>query len=210
VAQTQELLQKWDDWARRPRMEISGEGLTLGAGTVLAGMARDERGRQRLALRDGPRAMALLATAYGQPVEAYVLAKICRAAELWNEGEKALAHIHLSFAGLPPCDGEDQMLRLFLAEECLAAGVTPAELMQAQGFDPASLALWKYSADQSRVPAGSGRASGQWASDGNTSEAQPPPTATPPTSNNVQVEKRCTRWGSRCHKGEKAPFRQSN
>jgi|ERR1700730_5547304 len=35
---------------------------------------------------------------------------------------------------------------------------------------------------------GSGRASGQWALDGNTSEAQPPPTATPPTSNNVQVE----------------------
>ena len=87
-----------------------------------------------------------------------------------------------------PCDGEDQMLRLFFAEECLAAGVTPAELMQAQGFDPASLALSKYSADQSRVPAGSGRASGQWALDGNTSEAQPPPTATPPTSNNVQVE----------------------
>ena len=88
-------------------MEISGEGLTLGAGTVLAGMARDERGRQRLALRDEPCAMAVLATAYGQPVEAYVLAKMRRAAELWDEGEKALAHIHLSFAGLPPCDGGD-------------------------------------------------------------------------------------------------------
>ncbi|MGB6177395.1 MAG: hypothetical protein WBF43_13915, partial [Methylocella sp.] len=139
----QELLQKWDDRARAryPRMEISGEGLMLGAGTVLAGMARDERGRPRLALDDEPRAFALLATAYGRPVEPYVLAKMHRAAELWNEGEKALAHIHLAFARLPPCDGEDQMLRLFLAEKCLAAGVTPAELMKAQGFDPAPLGL---------------------------------------------------------------------
>jgi hypothetical protein len=65
VEQTQELLQKWDDRARRqcPRMEITGEGLTLCAGTVLAGIARDERGRPRLALRDEPRALALLATA---------------------------------------------------------------------------------------------------------------------------------------------------
>src|ERR1700730_5916294 len=81
VAQTQELLQKWDDRARRlyPRTEISGEGLMLGAGTVLAGMARDERGRPRLALDDEPRAsLALLATAYDRPAEAYVLAKISR------------------------------------------------------------------------------------------------------------------------------------
>lgn len=34
----------------RPRMEITGEGLTLRAGTVLAGMGKDERGRSRLAL----------------------------------------------------------------------------------------------------------------------------------------------------------------
>jgi hypothetical protein len=60
VEQTQELLQRWDDRARRlyPRMEIIGEGLMLGAGTVLAGMAKDERGRPRLALGDEPRAMA--------------------------------------------------------------------------------------------------------------------------------------------------------
>jgi hypothetical protein len=63
VEQTQELLQKWDARARRlhRRMEISGEGLTLGAGTVLAAMAKDERG-QRLALDDEPRTLALLAT----------------------------------------------------------------------------------------------------------------------------------------------------
>src|SRR5437016_5791730 len=42
----QELLEKWD--ARAPRlylrMEVTGEGLVLGARTILAKMARDERG----------------------------------------------------------------------------------------------------------------------------------------------------------------------
>jgi hypothetical protein len=50
-------------------MEISREGLTLGAGTVLAGMAKDEQGHPRVALADEPRAMALLATAYERQVE---------------------------------------------------------------------------------------------------------------------------------------------
>src|ERR1700730_175320 len=71
-------------------MEITGEGLTLGAGTILAGTAHDERPRPRLALADEPRVMALLATAYGQPVEVHVLTKLRRAATLWTEGEKAL------------------------------------------------------------------------------------------------------------------------
>ncbi|MFZ3328682.1 MAG: hypothetical protein WA231_23615, partial [Methylocella sp.] len=48
-------------------MEITSDGLTLGAGKVLAKMARDRRGPARLALDDEPRAMALLATAYEQP-----------------------------------------------------------------------------------------------------------------------------------------------
>ena len=126
MEQTQELLQKWDDRARRlyPRMEISGEGLTLGAGTVLAGMARDERGCPRIVLDDEPRALALLATAYEQPVKACVVAKLRRACERWTEGEKALAHIHLAHAGLLPC-GPDRALRLFVADELIEAGVTP-------------------------------------------------------------------------------------
>jgi hypothetical protein len=156
VEQPQELWQKWDQRAARlhPRMEITGEGLTLGAGTVLAGMAKDERGRQPLALDDEPRALALLATAYERPVKDYVLAKMCRAAELWNEGEKALAHIHLAYARLPDC-GEEQALRLFVADELIEAGVTPQTLMEAQGFDPAPLALLKSGA----APL----AGGQWA-----------------------------------------------
>jgi hypothetical protein len=162
VEQTQELLQKWDDRARRlhPRMEISREGLMLGTGTVLAGMAKDERGRPRLALDDERRALALLATAYDRPVDVRLLAKLRRAAELWNDGEKALAHIHFGHARLPPC-GPDQALRLFVADELIEAGVTPETLMKAQGFDPAPLDLLKFNPDQPRVPAGSGRESGE-------------------------------------------------
>jgi hypothetical protein len=71
--------------------------------------------------------MALIATAFERPVGPFVVAKISRACELWNEGEKALAHIHLAHAGLPPC-GEGEALRLFAADELLQSGVTPREL----------------------------------------------------------------------------------
>ncbi|PNE11004.1 MAG: hypothetical protein CR217_11295 [Beijerinckiaceae bacterium] len=59
-------------------MEITSDGLTLGAGTVLAKMARD-RGAARLALDDEPRVTALLATANERPVKARVLVKLWRA-----------------------------------------------------------------------------------------------------------------------------------
>jgi len=68
----------------------------------------------------------------------------------------------LGYAELLAC-GEDAALGLFLAEECLSAGVTPTELMHALGFDPG---LVKYSPHQPRVPAGSGRESGRWTSGG--------------------------------------------
>jgi hypothetical protein len=163
VEQTQELLQKWDAQARRlhPRMEITGGGLTLGAGTVLAWIAKDKRGRPRFALDDEPRAFALLATAYERPVDVRLLTKLRRAAELWNDGEKALAHIKLAHASLPPC-GEVQALRLFVADELIETGVAPAVLMKAQGFDPAPLNVLKFNPAQPRWPAGSGRDSGRW------------------------------------------------
>jgi hypothetical protein len=159
----QELLQKWDERRGRfhPRMEITSEGLMLGVGTVLAKMAQDESGRSRLVLDDEPRAIALLATAYEQPVEPHVLRKVQRACELWNADEKALAYIHLAHVNLPPCD-EEQALRLIVADELIESGVTPAGLMKAQGLDLAPLALLKFNPDQLRVPAGNGRESGEW------------------------------------------------
>lgn len=158
MEQAQELLQKWKSRTAaglvHPRMEIAEGGLTLGAGTVLAKMGRDERGRPRLAL-DGERALALLAIAYEGRIEAYGLAKLQRAAALWNEGEKALAHIHLAHIGLPPCD-ETMVLRLFIADALLAAGASPQSLIEAQD------SLAKFNVDQLRVPQGNGRESGRW------------------------------------------------
>jgi hypothetical protein len=87
---------------------------------------------------------------------AAILAKIARACELWDDGENALAYIHLAHVGLPLCD-EEQALRLFIANGLLESGVTPAALMRAQGFDAAPLPLSKYPG-QPRMPAGNGRA----------------------------------------------------
>ena len=151
------------------RLEITDLGLTFGAGTVLAKMDLDGRNHPRLAIGDEARVKVLLTAAYGRPAETYVLEKMHRAAELWNEGEKALAHIHLAFARLPPLEGEEQALRLRLAGECLDCGVRPAEVMKARGSLSALLSLLKYDQVQPRVPAGNGRASGQWTSNGSGS-----------------------------------------
>ncbi|MGH6858298.1 MAG: hypothetical protein ACRECP_11875 [Methylocella sp.] len=46
----------------------------------------------------------------------------------------------------------------------MSEGITPAELMKGQGYVSALLALLKYNPDEPRVPAGSGRESGEWTS----------------------------------------------
>jgi hypothetical protein len=149
-------------------LEITGEGLVLGAGTILAKMGGDSKGSPELSLDDERRIMAILATAYGRPLQAHVLDKMRRAAELWNGGDKALAHIHLAFAGLPPCDDMDLALRLFVADELIEAGASPATLMKAQGFDTAPLDMLKFNPAQPRWPAGNGDESGEWSGGGGT------------------------------------------
>jgi hypothetical protein len=62
-----------------------------------------------------------------------------------------------------PDIGEDAAYRLSLAAELIDAGVAPRELAQELGFDPPA-GLVKYDPDQPRVPAGSGRESGEWTS----------------------------------------------
>ena len=162
----EEIRQRWGErscaGALHAQLEITGEGLVLGAGTILAKMDGDLKGSLELSLDDERRIMAILATAYGRPLQAHVLDKMRRAAELWNGGDKALAHIHLAFAGLPPCDDMDLALRLFVADELIEAGASPATLMMAQGFDPAPLDMLKFHPAQPRWPAGNGDESGEW------------------------------------------------
>ncbi len=147
----QAILQKWDARTARiyPRMEITGEGLTLGAGTALAKMGQDGPRGIKLTV-DERRVAALLATACGRPIGPRVLAKIERACEFWNAGEKALAHIHLAEMGLPPCS-EDETLRLFVAEELLENDVSPDMLLKGQGFEFPAPRLFKWPG-QPRIP----------------------------------------------------------
>lgn len=113
------------------------------------------------------RLLSLLTAARGEPVAEGVAEKIRRAAEFWCAGEKALAQIHLAFLGLPTID-ETGAYRLFLAGTALEKGVSPSDLMKALGFPRAARDLEKYNPDQPRVPAGSGRESGQWTTDGSS------------------------------------------
>jgi hypothetical protein len=65
--------------------------------------------------------------------------------------------------GLPEI-GEDAAYRLSLAAELIDAGVAPRELARELGLNPVQFGLSKYDENQPRVPAGSGRESGQWTS----------------------------------------------
>jgi hypothetical protein len=168
-------------------MTFTQAGLALGRATILAEFEKKGRAAGRLAF-DGneARLLSLLTAAYGEPLAGGVIENIRRAGEFWCSGEKALAHIHLAFMGLPKIDEADAY-RLFLAGTALEKGVSPSDLLMALGFPRAARDIEKYTPDQPRVPAGSGRESGQWTTGGNSSEAQPRPTATAPTSNNLQV-----------------------
>ncbi len=143
MGHAEEILDLWAGRARthkiHPALEITKEGLVIGAGTLLAKSKTDQNGRVRLRLDDEPRAMALLATAYERPIGVHVVARLRRACELWNEGEKALAYFHLAYAALPPCT-PDEGLRIFAADRLIEKGIAPTELMKAQGFEPLALA----------------------------------------------------------------------
>ncbi len=141
----------------RRSLEITNKDFLLGADTLLAtGVLEGEEAR----------ALALLAAAHVRALSPLILDIMRKAQDLWSRGEKSLAQLHLTFARLPPLT-DDQAFALFAADELLKSGLSPHALMKGLGFDPAALdTLEKYSADQPRVPAGNGRASGQWTSGG--------------------------------------------
>ena len=139
-------------------LQLSEAGLTLGRGTVLAsndGLDED------LSTEPLERIAVLLSATYGREVPPQALRSVTRAVRRWREGDGALAHIELAFARLPRLESEDDGFRLFLAAALLDEGHTPQWLARELGFDAD---LLKYDPDQPRVPAGSGRASGQWGS----------------------------------------------
>ena len=141
------------------QMTVTEQGLLLGAGTLLAKMGEDG-----LCL-DGEeeRILTLLAIAYRGDVPGAALGMFRRVSKHWQGGDKCLAAIYLAQSGFGKLD-EDAAYRLSLAAELFEAGVAPRELARELGLLPIQFDVSKYDENQPRVPAGNGRASGQWTS----------------------------------------------
>jgi hypothetical protein len=144
-------------------MRFADAGLVLGAGSVLS--PAGDTARDISIDISQPRLLALLAAAHLRAATASGLAHIRRAAERWGEGEDHLASMHLALSrldrlGRPAADAQ----RLFLADRLLDGGFRAETIIKALDL-PLSGGTWKYSPDQPRVPAGSGRTSGEWTAD---------------------------------------------
>jgi hypothetical protein len=144
-------------------LHLAPEGLVLGAGTIVV----PAHGARQLTSLDGREALvlALLAAAYGKAVAPAVLGNITRAASAWRQGDDCLAYIHLAHSRLPELqEPHEAARRLFLAEGFLDAGGSPRALFKAFDLDAAYIdAIEKvYNPAEPRVPAGSGRPSGEW------------------------------------------------
>lgn len=179
------LREEWRERARSgplcPMMDLTEDGLVLGAGTILAKRRTNRAGMPELAL-DGAeeRILALLAVAYGKAVGPSVLGNIRRASAAWRNGETALALIPLARSRLPKLpDEENAPFRLFAADRVLAAGLAPRELLKACGLDTGPLDLLKagYNPEEPRVPAGNPDG-GQWTY-GEAGGAEPESSARP-------------------------------
>jgi hypothetical protein len=148
--------------------------LLLGAGTVVADADRLERadagafGEARLA--------ALLSVAYGPQAAAGAMGHVKAAVARRGAGDLARADLHLALSRLGRLSRpQDAARRLFMADGLMRGGVTPEAIMNALSEGPAESGdLLKYDPDQPRVPAGSGRTSGEWTSSGGTAESASP------------------------------------
>ncbi len=138
-------------------------GLVLGAQTVLLKAADEARDPD-----DDDRLVALLRLAYARPFSEAQLRHVKAAAGRWRAGDGGQAALHLALASLGRLpDPEPAARRLFLVDEAMAAGVSPRIFLAAPDAEAIRDTSWrKYSPDQPRVPAGSGRPSGRWRSAG--------------------------------------------
>jgi hypothetical protein len=101
---------------------FTDEGLVLGAGTNLAEVTRHESGA--LALDgDEARILALLSVAYSRSFRASLVGTLRKASGAWHRGDRSLAYVHLSLAGLRPLADHEEAFRLFAADHLLEAGV---------------------------------------------------------------------------------------
>jgi hypothetical protein len=139
-----------------PAMSFQKDGLVLGAGTLLW------RSDAVPELAE-PRLVVLLAAAHRRIARPLALAHIRKATSCWREGSDALASVHLALSRLdrlesPVADAQ----RMFWADRLLEEGFQPPAVISALDCRSPRCGLRKYSPDQPRVPAGSGRTSGEW------------------------------------------------
>ena len=144
-------------------LRIAPEGLVLGAGTVL--LPADAPRQLRSPKGYEGRLLTLLSAAYGRAIELAVLGNIERAARAWNQGDDSLAYIHIAHARLQQLhDFRAGSYRLFMADCAMKHGASHRAVLEALHLDARYIdAVEKlYNPNQPRVPAGSGRISGQW------------------------------------------------
>ncbi len=113
-----------------------------------------------------------MSAAYGRGGSARGDGNIERATKCWSEGDDCLAYIHLVHAGLQaPRHVRAAAYRLFVTDRLMRAGVSPRAIFEwLEVGTPYIDAVEKlYNPDEPRVPAGSGRTSGQWTRDEGTS-----------------------------------------
>ena len=157
------------------------DGLVLGAGTLLAKIADGETPRAHK--RDVDRLSALLSVAYARPITGSALAHVEAAIVRRREGDESLAGLHLALSRLGRmADPVESARRLFMAEALMRGGLRPESVLAAAGLgvNEASRTL-KYAPGQPHVPAGNGRASGEFASNTISGPSTPAtPGRTPP------------------------------
>ena len=158
-----------------PVLNLTPEGLVLGAGTVL--VPADGPRRLKSLRGQEARVLALLSAAYGRAIAPSVLGNIERSAKAWSEGDDCLAYIHLAHAGLrEPQDPYEAARRLFIVDGFMKAGTSPRAVFDALGLGATYIdAVEKtYNPAEPRVPAGSGSKSGQWTRELSFLAALPP------------------------------------
>ena len=130
-------------------------------------IAADGARRLRSLKGQEARVLALLSAAYGKAVAPAVLGNIERAVKCWREGDECLAYIHLAHERLSRAAQilTSRTCALFIADDRNEGRHEPALIYSKRSTTGTAYidAVEKaYNPAEPRVPAGSGRTSGEW------------------------------------------------
>src|ERR1700730_6311944 len=99
---------------------IKDAGPVLCADTIWVRMGETRSGAKALAVEaDRERLLSLLGVSYWDKVPPGIVKHMEKASQQAPRGERALAHIHLAFTGLPRLESTDDAYRRYLAEALL-------------------------------------------------------------------------------------------